>query len=197
MFKVSPHCKLPNQNVEDYDNIINDAKEWLERGKVEGFSPRGFILANGDLVDNQKLYPDSPYNTPPHDAVSRHMLGYLAKKYDVPFDEMADFFYDPVDDGSRTAIDYLGAIRVNGANENYICIPKYPISSAQARTLEEWIDAFVSKFPQAYLYVTTQDGKDGRSFFPDKGIIGRDVVRAIRRYYTSGVLTEDKEKDHK
>lgn len=163
--------------------IIKQALDFLEKGKVNK-TDRGFILPNGDLVDNGYFGE----NGMPHWKVDTKLVNRLTLDNHLDWDDINDAFKVNVDRGILFA-DRIGCIRVNGYNEDYIALPESRPTSEQFYALEEWIDNFFSDTINGSIKVTTFDGKQQQTY-DEETHTGRDVVNRIKRYYSSGTLYE-------
>ena len=163
--------------------IIKQALDFLEKGKVNK-TDRGFILPNGDLVDNGYFGEVGM----PHWKVDTKLVNRLTLNNHLDWDDINNAFKVNVDRGILFA-DRIGCIRVNGYNEDYIALPEERPTSEQFYTLEEWVDNFFSDTINGSIKVTTFDGKQQQTY-DEETHTGRDVVNRIRRYYASGKLYE-------
>lgn len=163
------------------EEIAKQYLELLDKGKAKE-AERGFILPNGDLVNNGNFGE----NGMTHWRVDEKIINAIAWKNHLEYDDIVDAFDVNARRGDILA-DALGCIRVNGYNENYISLPKERPTNAQLYTLEEWIDWFFSDV-YSKISVTTFSGQQQQ--YNDDEYTGKDVVNLIKRYYSSGTLYE-------
>jgi len=164
------------------EEVKKKALELLSTGKVD-WTERGFILPNGDLVDNGYFGEEGM----PHWKVDARVINKVAYDNHLYYDDITDAFDVNARRGDLLA-DRIGCIRVNGYNENYIALPENRPTNEQLYTLEEWIDHFFSDV-YSTISVSTFNGRQQRQYNDDE-YTGRDVVNRIKRYYSSGTLYE-------
>ena len=164
------------------EEVKKKALELLSKGKVD-WTERGFILPNGDLVDNGYFGE----NGMPHWKVDERVINKIAFDNHWDYDDIIDAF-DVSEKRGDLLADKIGCIRVNGYNENYIALPENRPTNEQLYTLEEWIDHFFSDI-YSTISVTTFNGRQQQQY-NDDDCTGRDVVNKIKRYYSSGTLYE-------
>lgn len=157
--------------MSDYDSEYFDDDEWHVPNYE--FIERGFILRDGSEIDTGGY---RHYNL---EAKIRDWL---------MFDKHVDLSIL-----NNTVIhkvtNALCWIRVNGLNEDYICLPTKRPNDTQLHTLEKWIDDFFrERNYQAGLRVTVGDGKQQVTYAPE--LTGKEIVDKIKRYYNNNVLTE-------
>lgn len=170
------------QGTINKEEVKKQALELLSKGKVD-WTERGFILPNGDLVDNGYFGEDGM----PHWKVDERIINKIAFDNHLEYDDIVDAFDVNAKRGDLLA-DRIGCIRVNGYNENYIALPENRPTNEQLYTLEEWIDHFFSDVYSA-ISVSTFNGRQQQQYNDDE-CTGRDVVNRIKRYYSSGTLYE-------
>ncbi|MBO7730927.1 MAG: hypothetical protein J6S67_00190, partial [Methanobrevibacter sp.] len=164
------------------EEVKKKVLELLSKGKVD-WTERGFILPNGDLVDNGYFGEDGM----PHWKVDERVINKIAFDNHWDYDDIVDAFDVSAKRGDLLA-DKLGCIRVNGYNENYIALPENRPTNEQLYTLEEWIDHFFSDV-YSTISVSTFNGRQQQQY-NDDDCTGKDVVNRIKRYYSSGTLYE-------
>lgn len=181
-FYIKAHGE--GQGTINKEEVKKQALELLEKGKLIGDkTSRGFILPNGDLIDNGYFGE----NGMPHWKVDERVINKIAFDNHWYYDDIIDAFDVSAIRGDLLA-DRIGCIRVNGYNENYIALPENRPTNAQLYTLEEWIDWFFSEIACSII-VSTSNGRQQKSYSCDE-YTGSDVINRIKRFYSSGTLYE-------
>ena len=92
----------------------------------------------------------------------------------------------------------LGCIRLNGHKEFYMVLPKQSLTTAQYNSLDNWFDKVLlgengsaHKSKKQSFSITTMDGKQQQ--YDALYSSSDDLIKKIKRYYSSGTLVEDLE----
>lgn len=164
---------LEEVNKED---ILDVAQKWFkENNPSTGWSERGFILRDGYITANPEA--NSRYaNRIAHSQPDRELQKYL---YD-------SHYIDKIDNDDMLT-DKLGFIRVNGDNEDYICITKVRPTPEQYQALRDWLKEYFKR--KDSLEVTEwKSGQQAFYDYPEYDV--EDIINKIKKYYTTGELTE-------
>lgn len=186
---VAPEEKLITEyNITKYANEIIDFIEKNFGSLINKSFNRGHILPNGDFLSNPQI-------SAVKSAAHRHMEMELADL----FKEKLGYSFIGFDFSGQygdSIFDLIGCIRVNGEHENYIAIPKQKITSAQQRTLYDWIEWFFWKANKRQLKITTMDMYSSiQQHTYDRNEYDVDeIMQKIMRYYNTGTLYESKQK---
>ena len=184
---TAPEEKLITEyNITKHTNEIIDFIEKNFRGLINRGFGRGHILPNGDFLSNPQISANIS-------AAHRHMEMELADL----FEEKLGYSFIGFDFSGQygdSIFDLIGCIRANGEQENYIAIPKQKITSAQQRTLYDWIDWFFWKANKRQLKITTMDMYSSvQQHTYDRNEYDVDeIMQKIMRYYNTGTLYENK-----
>lgn len=171
---------LEEVNKED---ILDVAQKWFkENNPSTGWSERGFILRDGYITANPETF--SQYaNRVAHSQPDLELQRYLYN----------NSYIDEIDIDSMLT-DKLGFIRVNGDNEDYICITKVRPTQEQYQALRDWLKEYFKR--KDSLEVTEwESGQQASYKYPEYGV--EDIINKIKKYYTTGELTENLEESHR
>ena len=90
--------------------------------------------------------------------------------------------------------DKLGFIRVNGDNEDYVCITNVRPTPEQYQALRDWLKEYFKR--KRSLEVTEwESGQQAFYKYPEYDV--EDIINKIKKYYTTGELTENLEESHR
>ena len=147
------------------------------------------------IIDNLNLISELPatgssYIMPNGDFIDLKSHGFRTH---AAFDEYIKDFAGILYDKTLLPIKYCNAIRVNdGSNffgEIIIELPKNPITSAQASSIDTWLDFISDKTDIVTVTIT------GTNEFVEYNLTEQstwNIVKKIKGYYTSGILHEGK-----
>lgn len=116
------------------EDILDVAQKWFkENNPSTGWSERGFILRDGYITANPETF--SQYSS----RVSHYELNIELQRY-----LHNNHYIDEIDIDSMLA-DKLGFIRVNGDNEDYVCITDIRPTPEQYQALRDWLKEFFKR----------------------------------------------------
>ena len=109
---------------------------------------------------------------------------------------MQNFLYEGHDSGCYVLEEGLGYIRLNGgvAGEYYLVLNNTSPTSTQYDALTKWLDAFYTYAIRTFeivLRVGVQKGYSSRPRSTKDGTSVDELIKKIKRYYTTGALVED------
>lgn len=162
-----------------------------------------FILPNGDFFDVAKALGSEPYDTI-HLDLSK---AYVSERAHRDFGEVDGQIYwtlvDGVEDEALPLENFLIKsfrwIHCNSgstANDDrfYCILPEHGVpSNSQLESLEEFFNLSYDENKDILVYFG-YDGEGGSKTFNPKETFPEDIVKTIRRYYSSGVIYESKSK---
>lgn len=165
------------------ENILDVAQKWFkENNPSTGWSERGFILRDGYITANPEV--SSPFaNRVAHYEPDRDLQRYLYNNN----------YIDEIDIDSMLT-DKLGFIRVNGDNEDYVCITNVRPTPEQYQALRDWLKEYFKR--KDSLEVTEwESGQHAFYDYPEYDV--EDIINKIKKYYTTGELTENLEESYR
>lgn len=152
--------------------------------------PYSYILVNGKFLDpnHSAIREDGHsdyYMIGTHATVDfvLNSCAYGYKKYSTPIDNGSEFMRE------------INAVRLNNAyakDTAYIELPKDKMTNAQYYALEDWLNFIPATkldiYTSAYISGNKVNYKsyDLNEYFPE------DIIKLIKRYYSSGTLYERK-----
>lgn len=161
--------KLKTWAISDVDSYVRRKyKSLINRGDLN----REFILPNGDFLS-------TGLNREAHINIEHDIQNYLAKRFDIE-----NFKHSKLD---HPVTDMCGWIRVNNINEDYICLSSVKPTIEQYSSLTRWLDEFNEM--SDFIRVVSFDGSQ-QITYDLNDIIVDDIIKNIKRFYSSGILYE-------
>lgn len=212
--QVKADESLSNNNWKN--NLLNILKTKFK--PIESIPIRSFLLPDGSFIESPLgSYDEKVFNGPHYNIdnwIGNTVFNYLGK-HKSSFDEKdkIDFnkkynvdetiiqnIYDEVEkfdgwsnvggmDGSKLLEEHLGCIRLNGgvADEmTAVSIPSTKITEIQYDKLTSWLD----KYYTDKVEVNVREDYESQIYHLDETIVD-DVIKKIKRYYTTGTLVEN------
>ena len=158
------------------EDILDVAQKWFkENNPSTGWSERGFILRDGYITTNPETH--SKYaNKVAHFKPDLELQKYLYNNH----------YIDKIDTNVMLT-DKLGFIRVNGDNEDFICITNVRPTPEQYQALRDWLKEYFKR--ENSLEVTEwKSGQTASYSYPEYDV--EDIINKIKKYYITGELTE-------
>ena len=146
--------------------------------KQQSFVGPAFLLPDGSFIDVTNEF-DWDGNPPEHLAVEQWLCdNNLSDNWDET-------------EGAPT-IQALGAIRMDNSYQDYIELPPVKLTYIQYERLESWLEFNSDKNKSGNVEVYTYSLASGFTsiFYKYADLFPEDIIKRIKRYYSSGVLYE-------
>lgn len=196
----------PNDNNQYYVTFWDETEKLEEsnREQFDDINPRDYFsgVLSGDLCDDDLLdYIESTFNISDYYSEGQSYIlpnGEFLNLYDGAHIGVDDTLYeeglieeDPYVSGRLVLMDDYNSIRVSDGKyiqtDPYIELPKKLPSNTQLNSLLDFLDSLVDKS----VWVGVRDNKNVGASYNLKNILPEEIIKNIRRFYSSGVLYED------
>lgn len=168
---------------------------------IDNNSPM-FILPSGDILSVKKTLNDNNVDKPPMhislvEAYLQKLLENFAKenpKYSDHIIEYTDDYIDrtSMDLGDALSVD-LNWVKINcgdtGEERRFYCVLPSKITPAQLDIIEEWLEWGV-KNNKKNVQIMDSYGEE-YNIYSLSSLFPEDVIKKIKRFYSSGILYED------
>jgi hypothetical protein len=170
-----PYRINKNFSAEQLDNYIQQ-----HYGSEEPATGSIYIAPNGKFINSGADHANLVYSLETNNLLKK------ARNYKSFADEYGDVFVD----GEVLAV-LLGYVRCNTCIGDwaYISLPTKTITSAQARSIAEWLDKHIYTNQALRSVDVCTDNESHTYQLTD--YTSDEIVRKIKRYYTSGRLYEN------
>lgn len=191
--------KFTNMNLNDFLNYIDTpTRNTFDEESPMFILPNGSIVSVGDALDaNEDILPFDTEN------IHASLLKCFAVKYaydegytGTVVDQLEEYDYD-VNDIFVDMLNELtysdGWIRINCGQtweeERFYAVLPNSMTSSQYNTLENWLEFGIDLGKKSVMIYAT-DKDDFYEYPLDKDLFPEDIIKRIKRYYSSGKFYE-------